>query len=154
MNATDSADARPTGDGGWHLRLTNDPGDLPLLHGWIDELSLALGLGPEVTFAADLCLQEAVSNVIAHAFPDNASHEIGVSASLIGRDLILEVEDDGSPFDPLAVPPPEAVDRLEDVRIGGLGIHLIRRFASRMRYAREGERNRLTMVIDSHGKGA
>ena len=51
----------------------------------------------------------------------------------------------------LTVPPQDRAGPLEHVRIGGLGIQLIRRFASATRYAREDNRNRITMVIASDG---
>jgi serine/threonine-protein kinase RsbW len=145
--------APPPADATHRLRLRNDPGELERLGEWTEALSLTLGLAPDVAFAADLCLQEAVGNVIEHAFADGAPHEIGVSAVRVGRRLIVEIEDDGRPFDPLTAPPPAPAAHLEDVRIGGLGVHLIRRFASGMRYTREGGRNRLTLTIGPPGRG-
>ena len=145
--------APPPADATHRLRLRNDPGELERLGEWAAALSLTLGLAPDVAFAADLCLQEAVGNIIEHAFADGAPHEIGVSAVRAGHGLIVEIEDDGRPFDPLTAPPPAQADRLEDVRIGGLGVHLIRRFASGMHYAREAGRNRLTLTIGPAGRG-
>ena len=145
--------APPPADATHRLRLRNDPGELERLGEWAEALSLTLGLTPDVAFAADLCLQEAVGNVIEHAFADGAPHEIGVSAVRAGRGLIVEIEDDGRPFDPLTAPPPVQATRLEDVRIGGLGVHLIRRFATGVRYAREAGRNRLTLTIGPAGRG-
>ena len=143
----------PPADATHRLRLRNDPRELERLGEWTEALSLAFGLSPEVAFAADLCLQEAVANVIEHGFADGAPHEIGVAATRCGRAVVLEIEDDGRPFDPLTAPPPVQAARIEDVRIGGLGVHLIRRFASAMRYAREAGRNRLTLTIRPSGRG-
>lgn len=137
----------PHGNGARCFLLHNDLGELPRLHAWIEELSRSLGLAPDIAFAVDLCLQEAVGNVIAYAFSDGASHEISVSVVRAEGRVIVEVEDDGRPFDPLGIPPRETTGRLEDVQIGGLGIHLIRQFASDMRYERVDGRNRLTMAI-------
>ena len=146
--------APPPGDATHRLRLRNAPGELERLGEWTEALSLTLGLPPEVAFAADLCLQEAVANVIEHGFTDGAAHEIGVSATRCGRGVVLEIEDDGRPFDPLTAAPPVQAARIEEVSIGGLGVHLIRRFASGMRYAREGGRNRLILTIGPPDRGA
>ena len=137
-----------------HLLLRNDPAELERLHEWLEALSLSLGLAPEVTFAADLCLQDAVGNVIAYAFAKGAAHEIRVSAGRVDRQLIVEVRDDGRAFDPLGAPTPTLAERLEDVRIGGLGVHLIRRFASGTRFVREDGHNRLVLTIGPEGPGA
>lgn len=153
MSAPEPGDPLGSGAGGRRLLLRNDAAELSRLHAWLEDLAVAWGLAPDVTFAADLCLEEAVGNVIAYAFADGAPHEIRVSIARDGRRLVVEVEDDGRPFDPLVVPPPEVADRLEDVRIGGLGIHLIRRFASGTRYARDAGRNRLTLVIGPEEPG-
>lgn len=146
--------APPPADAAQRLRLRNDPGELERLGEWTEALSLTLGLAPDVAFAADLCLQEAVANIIAYAYPDAGPHEISVSAIRGGGGVILEIEDDGRPFDPLTAPPPVRAARIEDVHIGGLGVHLIRKFASGMRYAREAGRNRLTLTIGPEAPGA
>jgi anti-sigma regulatory factor (Ser/Thr protein kinase) len=43
------------------------------------------------------------------------------------------------------VPPPAPATSLKDAKIGDLGIHLMRSFASELRYQRSGDRNRLTL---------
>jgi len=55
------------------------------------------------------------------------------------------VEDDGQPFDPLAVPEPDTAKSLEERTIGGLGIHLVRKLMDNLEYKRQGERNLLIM---------
>jgi anti-sigma regulatory factor (Ser/Thr protein kinase) len=57
------------------------------------------------------------------------------------------VEDRGSPFDPSqAVDAPRAT-RIEDARIGGLGLRLVRMAARRVHYERVGDKNRVTLDI-------
>ena len=51
--------------------------------------------------------------------------------------------DAGPPFNPLDHAPPPAVTDLAEVRIGGLGIDLVRKFTSTVGYARVGAWNRL-----------
>ena len=66
--------------------------------------------------------------------------------------LEAEVEDDGRPFDPLGVPAPDLQAPLPERRVGGLGIHFVRRLMSEVRYARVDGRNRLVLrkrLIDS-----
>jgi serine/threonine-protein kinase RsbW len=59
---------------------------------------------------------------------------------------VVEVEDDGRPFDPLLVPPPDLTLPLERRPIGGLGIHLIRSLMDEVAYARHDGRNVLKMA--------
>jgi hypothetical protein len=55
------------------------------------------------------------------------------------------VTDDGRPFNPLELTPPDTNLPVEDRPIGGLGIHLLRKLSDRMEYARIEGKNRLTL---------
>ena len=57
----------------------------------------------------------------------------------------MDVEDDGRPFDPLAVPPVDTSLPLEEKLIGGFGVHLMRQFMDELSYARESGKNVLRM---------
>ena len=57
----------------------------------------------------------------------------------------MDVEDDGTPFDPLAAPPVDTSLPLGDKPIGGLGVHLMRQFMDELSYARADGKNMLRM---------
>ena len=92
-----------------------------------------------------MVLDEVVSNIIRHGSPDGARREIRVRLALEAGRLLVEVEDDGIPFDPRAVPEPDLDAPVERRRPGGLGIPLCRALMERIDYAREGRINRLTL---------
>lgn len=98
--------------------------------------------------AADMnvALDEVLSNVLRHAYADDAEHEIRIVLSAHPRALCAQVEDDGRPFDPLSAPPPERAATLAESRLGGLGIHFVRKLMSEVSYERSGGRNRLHLV--------
>jgi anti-sigma regulatory factor (Ser/Thr protein kinase) len=55
--------------------------------------------------------------------------------------------DSGRPFDPLSdAPEPDLNAVVEERRIGGLGVHLVKTLMDQMHYKRENEQNRLTIV--------
>ena len=62
--------------------------------------------------------------------------------------LIIEISDDGRPFDPLNDPPPATVnyESTDFAVVGGLGIHLVKSTVDSMSYCREDGRNRITMT--------
>ena len=92
----------------------------------------------------NLALDEALTNVISHAFPDGGRHAIEVLIELRDGFLTATVIDDGMPFDPLAQPAPDIHAPLEERKIGGLGIHLLRSLMDAAEYRRADGRNRLT----------
>ena len=51
--------------------------------------------------------------------------------------VILTVLDTGPPFNPLTAPPPDLSDDIDQRRMGGMGLHLVRSYCDRMHYVRE-----------------
>ena len=100
---------------------------------------------PNVLQAADLALEEHLTNVLAYAYGDANPHEIVVRLTLEGSWFQLEVEDDGRPFNPLSLAPVDTSLPLSEKPLGGLGIHLIRSLMDEAVYRREGEKNVLRL---------
>lgn len=93
-----------------------------------------------------LAAEEALVNVINYAYPGSAG-DLQLTCSVRnGATLEIEIRDQGIAFDPLSLPTPNIDAPLEERRIGGLGIYLIRKIMDEVRYAREGDSNILTMV--------
>ena len=108
-------------------------------------------LGEETVYATHLALEEILSNVIRHGYAEPGKHEIFVCLRIEDGSVDLQVEDDGRAFDPLSAPEVDLDVPLEERRVGGLGIHLLRKLASEIRYLREGGRNRLQVLIRPTG---
>lgn len=104
-----------------------------------------LGLPEEVEFEINLVLDELVSNVIRHGLKDGKEHYIEVNVGRDGKDLTLKIEDDGVPFNPLNAPVPDTTKPIEERRIGGLGIHLVRQLMDSLAYERHEGRNCLVI---------
>jgi anti-sigma regulatory factor (Ser/Thr protein kinase) len=116
------------------LVLRNDLAELQRLAGWIEGWAQR-GVSADVSFAVQLCLEEAVANVIMYAGAKDSRLEIAVA----------RIEDNGRHFDPTQVPPRSVASSLDEASVGDVGIHLIRSFASGMNYERLEGCNRLTL---------
>lgn len=128
------------------LRLANDLAGLAQLAERVEGFGTAQNLPASVVNALNVVLDEAVSNAINHGYDAGVRGEIAVRLRRAPDGVLLEVEDDGRPFDPLQAPPPDLTLSLERRPIGGLGIHLIRNLMDEVSYARVGGRNVLKMV--------
>lgn len=128
--------------------LRNDLAELGPLAAAVESYCEQHDLPPPVIFAANLVVEEMVSNVIKYGYDDEGPHEIEVSIGVNADRVVITVADDGHPFDPLAAPTPDTSVPLADRTVGGLGIHLVRKNVTSMRYRREANRNVLEMVID------
>lgn len=110
---------------------------------WCADTADAYRLSRDCANAVDLCLSELVTNVIDYAYAADGVSPILVDANLYEGAFEITLWDAGAPFNPLERPAPEAITDLATVRIGGLGIDLVRKFTSTLTYARIGDWNRL-----------
>jgi serine/threonine-protein kinase RsbW len=127
--------------------LGNDLAELDRLAGWI-EASIQEDLSANTSFAIQLCLEEAVSNIIMHGSAKDDRREIAVEVERNGGTLVARIEDTGGEFDPTHVPALLLANSLEEAKVGDFGIHLMRKFASGMNYERRDGRNRLTLRFE------
>jgi anti-sigma regulatory factor (Ser/Thr protein kinase) len=91
-----------------------------------------------------IVFDEVVTNIVNHGRP------AGVVDVVIRfeEDTILTFEDDGVAFDLRDQPAPPPARRRSDLRIGGLGIVIVRELCKRVDYVRTpDQRNRLTLRI-------
>lgn len=129
------------------LVLGNELSELIWVDRAVDEFLQELDVPEAGRYAVRLTLEEILSNIVKYAFPGAERHEISVRVSPESGFIALHFEDDGRPFDPTEVPAPDTVAPLEERRIGGLGLHLVRAFSDRISYRRNRDRNHLEIRI-------
>ncbi len=120
--------------------------------GIVDELAASHGLLPDVVADMNVALDEVLNNIITHAYSDDREHEIGVRITLDQDVLMVEIEDDGKPFNPLTVPTPDLSAPSRDRRSGGVGIHFVKNLMSDVAYSFVDNRNRLVLRKNLGGK--
>jgi serine/threonine-protein kinase RsbW len=103
----------------------------------------------EVIFAANLAIEEMVSNTVKYGYRDTLQHQIDIQLSLGTNVLEIEICDDGGPFDPFAYPEPRPSSSGEERQGGGLGIHFVRNILDGFNYVRREGQNivRLTKKL-------
>ncbi len=116
---------------------------LPGLMTWLQMLAADAKWPSELAFALELCVEEAVANTIMHG----GAPEVVVTVRDDPAGLVVRIDDNGKPYDPTRTPPPRQATSLDEVGIGGLGVHLMHKFSQSMAYARVGDRNCLTLVF-------
>ena len=124
--------------------IKSGPPDRPKVAAAIQQLARKHQLPDRVVQAADLALEEYLSNLTTYSFVGRPEHEIKIRFT-IGSDLLIEVEDDGPPFNPLTVSPVDTGAPLDTRPIGGLGVHLMRDFMDGLEYSTVAGRNILRM---------
>ena len=127
--------------------ILNKIRDLSRMPELVAQLAEQQGLSEDTVFGMNVALDEMLSNIIKYGYTDDAIHEIHIRLSVAGPLLVAEIEDDGQPFDPCAAGPVDVDAPLEERKVGGLGIHIVRTLCTEVGYARVNGRNRLVMKM-------
>ncbi len=101
---------------------------------------------PELIFQMQLVVEEVGTNIVEHG-GDSRVHSMEIMLASDARAIVLDIMDDGHPFNPLQdASRPDVSLALEDRPLGGLGLHLIQTLMDDKNYRREQGRNHLTLV--------
>lgn len=101
-----------------------------------------------VTYVVELCVEELLLNAMTHGYHGATNRLIDMRLELHdNRNATLDVEDEGEPFDPRTAPEPDFNDMLLGDRVGGLGVHLVRKLATAVEYQRLENRNHVRIRI-------
>jgi len=125
-----------SGHGVLNLEITSDVAELPsvrdALRAWAAGHGWAEGQTADVVLAVD----EALSNVIRHGYQGQPGHRIEIAARVLrdrahGEEIEIRIRDFGK-----QVPLEEICGRdLDDLRPGGLGVHIIRSLTDSAEYS-------------------
>ena len=129
----------------YSFTLKSNLSELETLCQQMEKFGQSLGLTKKCIFEINLALDELFTNIISYGFADDDEHMIKVTLTPQNKTLCLCIEDDGLPFNPIDAQQPDLECTVEDCKIGGLGIHLIRNLMDDICYERCGDRNVLTL---------
>ena len=104
-----------------------------------------IGLSKKFIFEINLALDELFTNIISYGYEDNREHIIKITITPNKDEICLCIEDDGVPFNPSEFESADIACSVENCRIGGLGIHIIKKLMDEICYQRCGSRNLLTL---------
>jgi serine/threonine-protein kinase RsbW len=108
----------------------------------------AVPLDGATRYNAELVFEEIVANIVGHGAPDGHPLEVRFTLEAHADSIILTFDDNGVPFDPRGRPDPLPQKSLDEARIGGYGLMLVRHAASSLDYLRTAEgHNRLTVKL-------
>lgn len=123
------------------ITLRNDLSEIERLADLIMQFGRENKFSHKDIFDINLALEEVVNNIISYAYPDKNEHQIKIHLELEGPELVLKVEDDGIPFNPLETPEPDINKPLEEREPGGLGLFFVRNLTDDLDYRRDQNKN-------------
>lgn len=127
-----------------NLNVPSQPDRLKLVRNAISQAALFCDCNDETAQDVVIAVDEALQNVIRHAYSNRVDGEIKVTVSRTDENLIIFIRDYAEPIDVEKVQPRD----LQDVRPGGLGTHFIREVMDEVTFLppSEGRGNLLKLV--------
>lgn len=130
------------------LQLLSNPQVLCGVRGAVSPIASSIGFGEEDCRAITLAVDEAIANIIRHAYGGKFDRAIEIRLNQIsaengtkdGLEIVL--------LDHGAKPKPDALKGLPpgELRSGGLGLHFMRQSMDTVVHKRVGSTNRLCMI--------
>jgi anti-anti-sigma factor len=130
---------------GFRMTIGADGSEIARVNVAFAEFADAHGLPASVRRSMHVALDELLTNTCEYGFAGQEGRrgggEVTVEAELSTDRVSVTLTDDGRPFDPFGVSAPDTALPVEERRIGGLGIHLVRRMMDEVSYHRRADRN-------------
>jgi len=126
-----------------NLKIPSDPARIAEVRKSVEQVAVASGLEEQAVAEVGLCVNEALANVIRHAYGGATDQPILVRAHCQDRMLVVTIRDWGNGVNPATLPP-KPFDPLEP---GGLGLICLRRMMNEVTYVPQGDGGGMLLVM-------
>jgi anti-sigma regulatory factor (Ser/Thr protein kinase) len=133
-------------DGDGRFTLRNRLSDIPQAMQRVEAFADRHAVPTAAVQSVLLALEESLVNIMTHGYCDEQEHPITVALTVMEGEMCLELTDDGIPFDPHTLPPPDLSLPVDERPIGGLGVWLMKQMMDEVQYRRVGPQNTLRLV--------
>jgi len=133
------------------LSIPSEVGAVGRASAWIESVCLENSVPQNEICRLDLCLNEALANIIDHN--DVAKRlftirlKLDINKNSITNEAVITICDSGIPFDPLSVLLKSGPKTLAEAEPGGLGIIMIRKFSDNQHYRYSDGYNQLSFGV-------
>ena len=131
----------------YSLKIPGQKDNLEIIRNFVSAIARKVGFKDKDVNKIELALDEACTNVIRHAYEDDESQDIDIAIKIDYQKLSIVVTDRGKSFDVDEIELPDMDTYLAELRVGGLGIYLMRTLMDEVDYHSEpGVKNEVRMV--------
>ena len=126
-------------------KFKRDLNSLDGIFKFINEFSAKTGVDESVVFTINLVVEELFTNMVKYTYENN--NEILLELKKEGHNLIIHLTDfDVEPFDITKTVEVDTKQSLEDRRVGGLGIHLVKQMMDKIEYEYEDRQSKIILI--------
>jgi serine/threonine-protein kinase RsbW len=127
------------------------PAKLEYLHSLIaaiGDCAKDQGLSDKRINETKIAAEEALVNIFNYAYQGREGDVEVRCKSDFKTVFIVEITDEGGPFDPLSLAEPDTTLDIEERQIGGIGVFLMKKLTDDLRYRYEDNKNTLELVVN------
>jgi anti-sigma regulatory factor (Ser/Thr protein kinase) len=128
----------------FHLRvvMSSDPRFLSIVRAAVGQIGMVYGLTEDSCRGVTLAIDEALANVIRHAYKNRYDQEIELNCQAAADHLEFTLVDRGEPADPARI----CGQPLDEVSLRGRGTHLIKATMDEMHYEKVPSGNQVRLI--------
>ncbi len=131
----------------YHIKIPSQTDDLEVIRNFVAGVAKKVGFDGDEVNKIELAVDEACTNVIEHAYQYDMKKNIDVAIKIDYNKFTVVVTDRGKGFNMQDVEIPDMKRYLAEIRVGGLGIYLMKQLMDEVDYHTEpGVKNEVRMV--------
>ena len=127
------------------LTLINKVSEITKLNAFVKSATASLNMETGLANQIKLAVEEAVTNIIDYAYPNDTEDNISVTIEADESRIRFILSDSGAEFDPTGVSKADTTLTVDERPIGGLGVCLVRNLMDSINYERVDGKNVLRM---------
>ncbi|MEH6587677.1 MAG: ATP-binding protein [Halioglobus sp.] len=128
-----------------HIEIANALEEVATVVGTLEVFCDNASLEKSTAQAAELALDELLTNIISYGYVDDSRHKIVIDLEIDSHALTLLVSDDGIAFNPFEHELPCCEQSVEQLEPGGHGIRLVKTLMDQCAYQRLEGKNIVTL---------
>ena len=131
----------------YRLKIPSQKDNLEIIRNFVSGVAKKVGFEEEDSNKIELAVDEACTNVIRHAYQEDESQDIDIAIKIDYQKFTVVVTDRGKSFKMEEVELPDMKEYLAELRVGGLGIYLMKTLMDEVDYqSRPDGKNVVRMV--------
>lgn len=130
----------------FRLSFPSETRYLNLVTGLAKRASLTAGMDDATAAKVSIAVDEAVTNVILHAYHGESGHELEILLRFTGKALEIHIWHSGQGLQEDQIVLPDPREYVKHPRKGGLGLLLMSRFMDEVHFREQAGRNECCMI--------
>ena len=130
----------------YKLKIPSDTENLEIIRNFIAGIARKVGFRKDDIHKIELAVDEACTNVIQHAYKNQKKQSIDIAIKLNFKKFSIIITDKGEGFDFQEIDIPDMEEYLAELRVGGLGIYLMKTLMDEVDYKKANGKNQVRMV--------